>query len=79
MEIIGQFVQAAGEVGIGNLGDAKLAHAIFLLLPSYRLTNAEMVTLSIIVMPSESGASGTRGILDQVWMYFQFWIIRVRG
>ena len=27
MEIIGQLLQAAGEVGIGNLGDTKLAHA----------------------------------------------------
>ena len=41
MKIIGQLLQSAGEVGVGNLGDAKLAHAIFLLLQCYQDLKSE--------------------------------------
>jgi hypothetical protein len=34
LEIIGQALEAAGEVGVGNLGQAKFAHAAFLQGPT---------------------------------------------
>ena len=35
MKIVGEFLQAAGEVGIGNLRQAKFGHAVFLLGPDH--------------------------------------------
>jgi hypothetical protein len=32
VEIVGEFLQAAGEVGIGKLRQAKFVHAVFLLV-----------------------------------------------
>jgi hypothetical protein len=41
MKIVGQFRQAAGEMGVGNLGQAKFGHAIFLPARSYICLKSE--------------------------------------
>jgi hypothetical protein len=41
MKVIGQFRQAAGKMGVGNLGQAKFGHAIFLPARLYILSASE--------------------------------------
>src|ERR1700681_537811 len=44
MKIVGQPGQAAGEMGVGNLGQAKLGHAMILFAGSYLSFGVGMVT-----------------------------------
>jgi hypothetical protein len=41
VKILGQRCQAAGEVGVGNLGQAKFGHALFLPAPIIYLSATE--------------------------------------
>jgi hypothetical protein len=53
---------AAGEMGVGNLGQTKFAHAIFLPAASYRRPGVGIMTVSEMPQPRSSYPAHMRGI-----------------
>jgi hypothetical protein len=64
MKVVGELLQAPGKVGVGNLGQAKLAHAIFLLPRLYNLGRIEMVTWFTTVLAHEGGLLVSQATCD---------------
>jgi hypothetical protein len=44
MKVVGQFLMAAGKMGVGNLGQAKFGHAIFLSVAIIDFVGVGMMT-----------------------------------